>query len=150
MPLARFAKQAAGWKGSWPDDQPSGVYSGGPYSWQEPAQYYRLADRGRDWVFKDETGLPSQPPYATAAINYQYYDPTIRYELPYKADGTRYPAPTLPTATILCPTTNIFHPSDLPFPESLGSAALCRRTSICRIRWLLAARDFTAQNMPRL
>ncbi len=58
-----FAKQQKGWKGSWPDDQPAGVYSGGPYSWQDAAQYYKLADRGRDWVFKDEVGLPSQPPY---------------------------------------------------------------------------------------
>ncbi|MEP6464667.1 MAG: beta galactosidase jelly roll domain-containing protein [Parafilimonas sp.] len=60
-----FAKQAAGWKGSWPDDKPAGVYSGGPYSWQEDAQYYKLVDGGKDWVFKDETGIPSQPPYNT-------------------------------------------------------------------------------------
>jgi len=33
----------------------SGVYSGGPYSWKDPKEYYRLADAGRDWVFKDET-----------------------------------------------------------------------------------------------
>jgi Exo-beta-D-glucosaminidase Ig-fold domain/Glycosyl hydrolases family 2/Glycosyl hydrolases family 2, TIM barrel domain/Beta-galactosidase jelly roll domain len=60
-----FAKQPSGWKGSWPDDQPAGVYSGGPYSWQEPEQYYQLIDRGRDWVFKDEVGIPSQPPYSS-------------------------------------------------------------------------------------
>ena len=60
-----FAKLPAGWKGSWPDDQSSGVYSGGPYSWQDAAQYYNLADKGKDWVFKDETGIPSQPPYAS-------------------------------------------------------------------------------------
>ncbi|MDP4131922.1 MAG: hypothetical protein Q8939_17305, partial [Bacteroidota bacterium] len=24
---------------------------------------YKLADAGKDWVFKDETGIPSQPPY---------------------------------------------------------------------------------------
>jgi hypothetical protein len=41
-----FAKMPAGWKGSWPDDQPSGVYSGGPYSWQDPAHYYQLVNRG--------------------------------------------------------------------------------------------------------
>jgi exo-1,4-beta-D-glucosaminidase len=39
------------------------VYSGGPYSWVGEAQYYKLVNRGRDWVFKDETGIPSQPPY---------------------------------------------------------------------------------------
>jgi hypothetical protein len=59
-----FAKLPAGWKGSWPDDMPSGVYSGGPYTWQDPKDYYRRADAGGDWVFKDETGIPSQPPYS--------------------------------------------------------------------------------------
>ena len=58
-----FAKQSKGWKGSWPDDKPSGVYSGGSYWYQEAATYYQLVDSGKDWVFKDETGLPSQPPY---------------------------------------------------------------------------------------
>lgn len=62
-----FAKLPAGWKGAWPDDQASGVYSGGPYSWQDPKVYYKKADFGGDWVFKDETGLPSQPPYTTLA-----------------------------------------------------------------------------------
>ncbi|MBK0378643.1 glycoside hydrolase family 2 protein [Mucilaginibacter segetis] len=60
-----FAKLPAGWKGSWPDDMPSGVYSGGPYEWKDPKDYFKLANAGRDWVFKDETGLPSQPPYTT-------------------------------------------------------------------------------------
>lgn len=60
-----FAKLPQGWKGSYPDDQTSGVYSGGPYAWRDPKIYYRLADAGRDWVFKDETGIPSQPPYTT-------------------------------------------------------------------------------------
>lgn len=41
----------------------------------------------------------TQPPYATAAINYQYYDPDIRYELPIKADGTRYLAPAATNAS---------------------------------------------------
>ena len=60
-----FAKLPAGWKGSWPDDMPSGVYSGGPYDWEDPKVYYKKADNGGDWVFKDETGLPSEPPYTT-------------------------------------------------------------------------------------
>lgn len=59
-----FARLPQGWKGSWPDDLASGVYSGGPYTWQDPKEYYRRADAGRDWVFKDETGIPSQPPYS--------------------------------------------------------------------------------------
>ena len=58
-----FSKAPAAWKGSWPDDKPAGVYSGGPYAWVGEKEYFTLADKGRDWVFKDETGLPSQPPY---------------------------------------------------------------------------------------
>jgi hypothetical protein len=62
-----FSKAPKTWKGSWPDNLPAGVYSGGPYWWMEDAAYYRLVDAGRDWVFKDETGIPSQPPYNTLA-----------------------------------------------------------------------------------
>jgi hypothetical protein len=58
-----FAKLLPGWKASWPDDKPSGVYSGGPYSWRDPQEYYRRVNAGKDWLFKDETGLPSQPPF---------------------------------------------------------------------------------------
>ncbi len=58
-----FAKLPQGLKGSWPDGLASGVYSSGPYAWQDSKEYYRLADNAKDWVFKDETGLPSQPPY---------------------------------------------------------------------------------------
>jgi exo-1,4-beta-D-glucosaminidase len=59
-----FAKLPSDWKGSWPDNGPSGVYSGGPYEWKTPNEYYDLADNAKDWVFKDETGIPSQPPYS--------------------------------------------------------------------------------------
>lgn len=58
-----FARLPAGWKGSWPDDKPSGVYSGGPYQWTDPHVYYEMAAKRPDWAFKDETGIPSQPPY---------------------------------------------------------------------------------------
>lgn len=58
-----FARLPAGWDGSWPDNLASGVYSGGPYTWRDPADYYKRAIAGRDWVFKDETGIPSMPPY---------------------------------------------------------------------------------------
>ncbi len=60
-----FAHLPEGWPGSWPDNQPSGVYSGGPYTWQDPKVYYDLTQKATDWVFKDETGIPSQPPYTT-------------------------------------------------------------------------------------
>jgi hypothetical protein len=58
-----FAKLPEGWKGSWPDDKASGVYSGGPYVWTDPYEYYYMAENRPDWAFKDETGIPSQPPY---------------------------------------------------------------------------------------
>jgi beta-galactosidase/beta-glucuronidase len=78
-----FAKLPAGWKGSWPDDQPSGVYSGGPYEWKDPKDYYRRADEGKDWVFKDETGIPSQPPYTTLPkiIPNLVWDPKLPFPL---------------------------------------------------------------------
>jgi hypothetical protein len=78
-----YAKLPAGWKGSWPDDGPSGVYSGGPYSWQDEAHYFELADEGKDWVFKDETGIPSQPPYETlpGIINNLVPDSTLPFPL---------------------------------------------------------------------
>jgi exo-1,4-beta-D-glucosaminidase len=62
-----FAKLPEGWPGSWPDNQPSGVYSGGPYTWKDPKVYYDLTEQANDWVFKDETGIPSQPPFTTLA-----------------------------------------------------------------------------------
>ena len=58
-----FAKLPAGWNGSWPDNQGAGVYSGGPYTWRDPRDYYSRAIAGRDWVFKDETGIPSMVTY---------------------------------------------------------------------------------------
>jgi beta-galactosidase/beta-glucuronidase len=60
-----FAKLPQGWKGSWPDDKTPGVYSGGPYQWTDPVEYYAMAESRPDWAFKDETGIPSQPPYNT-------------------------------------------------------------------------------------
>jgi hypothetical protein len=48
-------------EGSWPDNQPSGVYSGGPYSWQDPAVYYQKVDAGKDWCLKmKQAFLPSR------------------------------------------------------------------------------------------
>ena len=58
-----FAKLPAGWNASWPDNKPTGAYSGGPYTWQDPLVYYKKAIAAKDWVFKDETGIPSMPPY---------------------------------------------------------------------------------------
>ncbi|MDO6433451.1 glycoside hydrolase family 2 TIM barrel-domain containing protein [Flavitalea sp. BT771] len=108
-----FSKAPEDWKGSWPDNKLSGVYSGGPYSWQDDAQYYRLVNEGKGWVFKDETGIPSQPPYNTLAkiipnlapdprlpypLNntWGYHDACTgngRYDTYYKAMVARYGAP---------------------------------------------------------
>lgn len=60
-----FAHLPKGFSGSWPDNKASGVYSSGPYTWQDSKAYFVLADNAKDWVFKDETGLPSQPPYSS-------------------------------------------------------------------------------------
>lgn len=78
-----FAKLPTEWEGSWPDNKPSGVYSGGPYAWKDPHEYYRLVDAGRDWVFKDETGIPSQPPYTTLPkiITNLTWDKSLPYPL---------------------------------------------------------------------
>jgi hypothetical protein len=58
-----FAHLPEGWPMSWPDNLPSGAYSGGPYQWKDPKDYYNRALSAKDWVFKDETGIPSQNPY---------------------------------------------------------------------------------------
>jgi hypothetical protein len=58
-----FAKLPEGWPASWPDNNPAGVYSGGPYTWQDPGNSFKRAVMAGDWVFKDETGLPSMQPY---------------------------------------------------------------------------------------
>ena len=109
-----FSKAPKSWKGSWPDDRPAGVYSGGPYSWLDDAQYYRMVDAGKDWVFKDETGLPSQPPYNTLSKiipdlvpdknlpyplndSWGYHDACTgngKYDTYYKAMADRYGAPS--------------------------------------------------------
>jgi hypothetical protein len=105
-----FAKLPAGWNGSWPDNKASGVYSGGPYQWQDPLVYYKKAIAATDWVFKDETGIPSQPPYNIMSkivpdlvwdnklpfpLNntWGYHDAATgggRYDLYYKEMVTRY------------------------------------------------------------
>jgi hypothetical protein len=90
------------------------VYSSGPYTWQDSKEYYRLADNAKDWVFKDETGLPSQPPFSSLAkiipnlvwdsklpfpLNHSwgYHDAATgngRYDKYYEAMVSRYGAPT--------------------------------------------------------
>jgi exo-1,4-beta-D-glucosaminidase len=64
-----FAHLPKDWNMSWPDNQPGGVYSGGSYKWEDPNYYYTKVNEGQDWLFKDETGIPSQVPYETLAKN---------------------------------------------------------------------------------
>ena len=60
-----FAKLSGEWKGSLPDGNPGGVYSGGSYGWEDATYYFKKINEGKDWLFKDETGIPSQSPIET-------------------------------------------------------------------------------------
>jgi exo-1,4-beta-D-glucosaminidase len=90
------------------------VYSGGSYTWQDAAFYYQKVNEGKDWVFKDETGVPSQPTFQTLKDNipdlrpdpklpyplnnmWGYHDACSgngHYEIYYKAMADRYGKPT--------------------------------------------------------
>ncbi|MFZ2341218.1 MAG: sugar-binding domain-containing protein [Bacteroidales bacterium] len=78
-----FARLPEGWPASWPDNNPGGVYSGGPYTWQDPVSSYKRAVSAKDWVFKDETGLPSMQPYniLPRIIPDLVWDKTLPYPL---------------------------------------------------------------------
>jgi len=65
LPTSGYANPDTSWGLSWPDDHETGAYSGGPYHWVDPVEYYRLAEAGKDWLFKDEVGIPSVPPLAS-------------------------------------------------------------------------------------
>jgi beta-galactosidase/beta-glucuronidase len=61
IPSSGYREPPKGWGLSWPDNQKAGSYSGGPYHWVDPGEYYKKVDEGKDWVFKNEVGLPSFP-----------------------------------------------------------------------------------------
>lgn len=65
LPTSGYANPDTSWGLSWPDDHETGAYSGGPYHWVDPTDYYRRLAAGRDWLFKDEVGIPSVPPLAS-------------------------------------------------------------------------------------
>ncbi len=50
-----FSKAPSSWKGSWPDDKPAGVYSGGPYSWVGEKSIFL-------WSTKAKTGSSKMKP----------------------------------------------------------------------------------------
>jgi beta-galactosidase/beta-glucuronidase len=76
-----FANLPKDWNLSWPDNQPGGVYSGGSYRWEDPQFYYKKINEGKDWLFKDETGVPSQVPIESLAKNIPnlIHDTTLPY-----------------------------------------------------------------------
>jgi hypothetical protein len=61
IPSSGFKEPPGQWGLSWPDNEPAGTYSGGPYCWVDPCEYYRKVDAGKDWLFKNEVGIPSVP-----------------------------------------------------------------------------------------
>ncbi|NIM92075.1 MAG: hypothetical protein GTO17_14140 [Candidatus Aminicenantes bacterium] len=61
LPSSGYTSPPQGWGLSWPDNQVAGTYSGGPYHWVNPREYYRKVEAGKDWLFKNEVGLPSLP-----------------------------------------------------------------------------------------
>lgn len=61
IPSSGYREPPEGWGLSWPDNQPAGTYSGGPYHWIDPRDYYKKVDGKKDWLFKNEVGLPSLP-----------------------------------------------------------------------------------------
>ena len=65
LPTSGYANPDPAWGLSWPDDHETGAYSGGPYHWVDPTDYYGRVEAGKDWLFKDEVGIPSVPPLAS-------------------------------------------------------------------------------------
>jgi beta-galactosidase/beta-glucuronidase len=61
IPSSGYREPPEGWGLSWPDNQVAGTYSGGPYYWVNPKEYYKKVDNGKDWLFKNEVGIPSLP-----------------------------------------------------------------------------------------
>lgn len=61
LPSSGFREPPETWGLSWPDNRAAGTYSGGPYHWVNPRDYYSLVDGGKDWLFKNEAGIPSLP-----------------------------------------------------------------------------------------
>lgn len=101
-------------------------------------------------VPKDTTASPtcttrSQTPYSTSRINYQYYDPAVRYLPPVRADGTSYDASVATTAKsdgfagtgstnlttswqheVWCNTAN---PSPLPSAANIAAHTQCKENT---------------------
>ncbi len=61
LPSSGYSEPPGDWGLSWPDNTKTGSYSGGPYHWVDPSEYFRKVKAGEDWLFKNEVGLPSFP-----------------------------------------------------------------------------------------
>ena len=61
IPSSGYREPPQEWGLAWPDNGKAGTYSGGPYCWVDPRVYYARAEEGRDWLFKNEVGVPSLP-----------------------------------------------------------------------------------------
>jgi exo-1,4-beta-D-glucosaminidase len=82
IPSSGYRTPPDGWGLSWPDNKAAGTYSGGPYSWVDPKEYFRLVDGGKDWLFKNEVGLPSVPVLESLKeFLPEEHDPTVKFPL---------------------------------------------------------------------
>ena len=61
LPSSGYTEPPESWGLSWPDGRKAGSYSGGPYHWIDPKEYYGKVKEGKDWLFKNEVGIPSVP-----------------------------------------------------------------------------------------
>jgi beta-galactosidase/beta-glucuronidase len=61
LPSSGYTEPPDEWGLSWPDNTKTGSYSGGPYHWVDPREYFKKVGEGKDWLFKNEVGLPSFP-----------------------------------------------------------------------------------------
>lgn len=61
IPSSGYRPPPGDWGKAWPDNKEAGTYSGGPYHWVDPRTYYEKVDDGKDWLFKNEVGIPSLP-----------------------------------------------------------------------------------------
>ncbi len=90
VPSSGITSPPPEWGLSLPDDGPSGLYSGGPYGWQEPEYYFQRVKEGKEWLFKDEVGVPSMPSLETIRRFLTAFTPDPTYRVPYFNEEWRY------------------------------------------------------------
>jgi hypothetical protein len=83
LPSSGYREPPGDWGLSWPDNAKAGSYSGGPYHWVDPSKYYEKVKAGKDWVFKNEVGLPSFPHWESLKkfVPDLTPDPEVRFPL---------------------------------------------------------------------